>query len=167
MAISSGDLIVAMIVGLGASFFMDAWAWLLQRVFQIAAPNYCLVGRWLCYMPTGIFTHSNIIATPKKSAECVTGWLVHYLTGISYALLLVMATSGNWLAKPSLLPALLVGIGTVLIPYFIMQPAFGMGVAAAKTVKPMQARLKSLMAHTVFGVGMFVSALLLRYVSGG
>jgi len=40
-----------------------------------------------------------------------------------------------------------------------MQPSLGMGIAAAKTPNPTQARLKSLMAHTVFGVGLYVSAL--------
>jgi hypothetical protein len=56
------------------------------------------------------------------------------------------------------------GIGTVPIPYFIMQPALGLGIAAAKTPHPNQARLKSLVTHTVFGVGLYLSALPVSYV---
>ena len=41
----------------------------------------------------------------------------------------------------------------------IMQPALGLGIAAAKRPHPTQARLKSLMTHTVFGVGLYLSAL--------
>jgi hypothetical protein len=42
-----------------------------------------------------------------------------------------------------------------------MQPSFGLGIAAARTPKPNQARLRSLMSHTVFGVGLYASALAL------
>jgi hypothetical protein len=45
-----------------------------------------------------------------------------------------------------------------------MQPAFGLGVAASKTPNPNKARLKSLMTHTVFGVGLYVWAYLLSHV---
>jgi hypothetical protein len=71
----------------------------------------------------------------------------------------VAFTSGGWLARPTLLPALLYGIGTVVFPFFIMQPALGLGFAASRTPKPTQARLKSLATHTVFGVGLYVCAI--------
>jgi hypothetical protein len=45
-----------------------------------------------------------------------------------------------------------------------MQPSFGLGVAASKTPNPNRARLKSLMTHTVFGVGLYIWALLLGQV---
>lgn len=154
----------AVLVGLGATLVMDLWALLLQRACNIAPPNYCLVGRWVSYMPAGIFRHANIAKAPKKTAECITGWVVHYLVGVTYALILVVPYSGRWLEYPSLLPALLVGISTVLIPYFVMQPSFGLGMAAAKTPNPTQARLRSLMSHTVFGAGLYVSALALSQV---
>lgn len=154
----------AVLVGLGATLIMDIWALVLRRIFQIAPPNYCLVGRWFSYMPSGVFKHANIAAAPKKAVECTTGWIVHYLVGVTYALLLVIPNSGRWLENPSLLPALLVGISTVLIPYFIMQPSFGLGIAAARTPNPTQARLRSLMSHTVFGVGLYVSALTLSHM---
>jgi hypothetical protein len=76
----------------------------------------------------------------------------------------VVFTSGNWLAQPTVLPALLYGIATVVFPFFIMQPSLGLGIAAAKTPNPMQARLKSLATHFVFGVGLYVCALGVSYV---
>lgn len=66
---------------------------------------------------------------------------------------------GDWLARPTFLPALLYGIGTVCFPYFVMQPALGLGIAASRTARPAQARLKSLATHTMFGVGLYVCAL--------
>jgi len=81
-----------------------------------------------------------------------------------YALALVALVSGGWLAHPTLLPALLFGVGTVLVPFLLMQPAFGLGIAASRAPNPTQARLRSLMAHTAFGVGLYVSAVGLSYV---
>jgi DUF2938 family protein len=115
-------------------------------------------------MSLGTFRHANIAAAKKRPAECAIGWTAHYLIGIFFALMLVVLTSGRWLEQPSFLPALLMGIGTVPIPYFVMQPALGFGIAAAKTPHPTQARLKSLMTHTVFGVGLYLSALPVSYV---
>lgn len=147
----------AVLVGLGATLIMDLWALILRSTFHTALPNYCLVGRWLCHMPGGTFVHANIAAAPKKVSECAVGWIFHYLTGVSYALIFVILLPGNWLERPSLIPALLFGMVTVFIPYFIMQPSFGLGIAAAKTSNPTQARLKSLMSHTSFGIGLYLS----------
>lgn len=154
----------AVVLGVGAVLIMDIWNLFLQRAFKISSLNFCLVGRWLSHMLTGTFTHASIAAAQKRPVECAIGWTAHYLIGITFAVMLVLLTSGSWLESPSFLPALLVGIGTVPIPYFIVQPALGFGVAAAKTPNPTQARLKSVITHTVFGVGLYLSALPVSYV---
>jgi len=143
---------------------MDLWALLVKRVFSITLPNYCLVGRWFCHMPQGTFTHANIAYAAQKPFECAVGWISHYAIGAIYALMLVTLVSGTWLARPTLLPALLFGIGTVLVPFLIMHPSFGLGVAASRTPNPTQARLRSLMAHTTFGVGLYVCAVGVSHV---
>ena len=153
----------AVVVGLGATMFMDVWALFLKRTFSIPLANYCLVGRWLRHMPEGTFMHASIAAAPQKRSECTVGWIAHYAIGIAYALVLVAIVSGSWLARPTLLPAMLFGIGSVLVPYLVMQPSFGLGVAASRTPRPTQARLRSLMAHTAFGVGLYVCAVGVSY----
>jgi uncharacterized membrane protein YagU involved in acid resistance len=115
-------------------------------------------------MPGGTFRHANITAAPAKRLECPVGWIAHYTIGVVFALLFVVLTSGHWLARPTLPPALLYGIATVVFPFFIMQPSLGFGIAGSRTPKPAQARLKSLMTHTVFGVGLYVCALGVSYV---
>jgi len=137
---------------------MDAWALLLNRAFSIPSANYCLVGRWLRHMPEGTFVHANIATASEKRSECAVGWVAHYVIGIAYALFLVALVSSSWLARPTLLPAMLFGVGSVLVPYLIMQPSFGLGIAASRAPRPMQARLRSLMAHTIFGVGLYLCA---------
>jgi hypothetical protein len=81
---------------------------------------------------------------------------------VSFALIFVLLAPENWLARPTLLLPLAFGIATVTIPFFIMQPSFWLGVAASKTPSPGRARLKSLMTHAVFGIGLYVWAYLLN-----
>jgi cytochrome b561 len=154
----------AVVVGLAATLFMDVWALFLRRAFSIPSANYCLVGRWLRHMPQGTFTHASIAAAPQKRYECTVGWIAHYVIGAVYALVLVAFVSGSWLVRPTLLPAMLFGIGSVLAPYLIMQPSFGLGIAASRTPNPPQARMRSLMAHSVFGIGLYVCAVGVSFV---
>lgn len=125
------SLVRAILIGLGATLATDLWALFLKHTFKIAAPNYCLVGRWLRYMPDGTFRHANIVSTPRKSAECMVGWITHYMIGLTFAIAFVALVDNNWLRYPTLFPAILFGIVTVLMPFFIMQPAFGLGLAAS------------------------------------
>lgn len=156
------SLISAILMGLGATLTFDLWARFLKHAFKITPSNICLVGRWLRYMPEGTFTHSNMVSTPQKSAECTVGWIAHYLIGITFAIAFVALVGNNWLQHPTLIPAIVFGVLTVLAPFFIMQPSFGLGFAASKTSNPTQARLRSLMNHTAFGVGLYLFAVLVN-----
>ena len=164
MSVEPTYVLGAVAVGVGATLVMDLWNLFLKRAFSIPSLNYCLLGRWLRHMPGGTFRHASISAAPQKPFECTLGWIAHYTIGVVFAVVLVVLTSGDWLARPTLLLALLYGIGTVVFPFFIFQPSLGLGIAASRTPKPMQARLKSLATHTVFGVGLYLSALGVSYV---
>src|SRR5215210_1187061 len=163
MSIEARHILSAIVLGFGASLLMDLWNLFLRRGFSIPSLNYCLLGRWLRHMPEGTLRHANITAAAQKPFECTVGWIAHYSIGIVFALVFIVLTSGDWLARPTLLPALLYGIATVAFPFFIMQPSLGFGIAASRTPKPWQARLKSLATHTVFGLGLYVCALGMSY----
>src|SRR6266480_1296238 len=100
-------VLVAIAVGLGATIVMDLCAIFLKRAFDIPSPDYCFVGRWLRYMPEGIFRHSSIAAAPKKPAECTVGWIGHYAICVIFALALGLLTSPQWLQEPTVLPAMI------------------------------------------------------------
>ncbi|HEX2249098.1 MAG TPA: DUF2938 domain-containing protein [Gemmatimonadales bacterium] len=157
-------IIGAALVGIGATLLIDLWAVFLRRGFNITSLNYCLLGRWLLHMSGGTIAHQSIAAARQKRHECTLGWVAHYLIGTAFALLFVLLTTEDWLERPTLFPALIFGAATTLAPYLIMQPAFGLGVAASKTPNPNQARLKSLMTHTIFGLGLYLWALVVRPV---
>mgnify|MGYP003574968868 CR=1 FL=1 len=151
-------------MGLGATFTFDLWALFLKYAFKITPSNFCLVGRWLRYMPTGIYKHSNLASATPKSSECLLGWIAHYTIGITFAITFIAFVGSKWLQHPTLIPALTFGMVTVAAPFLIMQPAFGLGVAASKVSNPMQIRLRSLMNHIGFGFGLYLFGLLVSWL---
>jgi Protein of unknown function (DUF2938) len=158
---SAIHVVGAILIGLGATLAIDLWGLVLRRGFGIVSLNYCLLGRWLLHMPEGTLVHRSIAAARPKSYECPVGWSAHYLIGTVFGLTFVLIASAGWLERPTVLPALGFGVVTVAMPWLVMQPAFGLGIAASKAPKPAQARLKSLMTHTVFGLGLYGWAVLL------
>jgi hypothetical protein len=153
-----------LLIGIGATAVSDLWSIVRRRLFGAASPNYGLVGRWIAWLPRGRFFHEPISATPPVRGERVIGWMVHYLIGIAFAALLPAICGPEWIRQPTLLPALLVGVGTVAAPFFVMQPAMGAGIAASRTPRPAAARLQSLITHTIFGLGLYASGLLVSFV---
>lgn len=150
----------ALMIGVGATLVVDAWAAVLRRAFGIRSLDWSLAGRWLGHFPRGRFTHANIAAAAPVRGERLLGWCFHYATGIAFASALLVANGAAWARQPTLLPCLGLGLLTVLFPYFVMQPALGAGIAGSKTPNPAQARMRSLATHTVFGVGLYLAAVM-------
>ncbi len=157
-------IVAAIAIGIGATVLMDLWNLFLKRAFSIPSLNYCLLGRWLRHMPSGTLRHASIGGAQEKPFECTVGWIGHYTIGVAFAVVFVILASVSWLARPTFLPAVLYGIGTVVFPFFIMQPSLGFGIAGSRTPNPARARLKSLATHTVFGVGLYICALGVSYL---
>lgn len=149
----------AAMIGAGATALMDVWGVLRRKLFGVPVANYGLVGRWLAYLPRGRFFHDPIAATSPVRGEEAMGWIAHYLIGMAFAVLLLTMVGLDWVRQPRLVPALLIGVGTVVAPYFILQPAMGLGIAARRAPNPAMARLHSLVTHAVFGLGLYLTAL--------
>jgi hypothetical protein len=64
----------------------------------------------------------------------------------------------DWARSPSLVPALAIGLATVAAPFLVLQPALGAGTASSKAKNPTAARLRSVLTHTVYGLGLYASA---------
>lgn len=155
----STPLVQTTLVGLGATLLMDAWLALLRRL-GVQALDIALIGRWIGHMSQGRFKHRAIAQASPVPDERLLGWAAHYATGVAFAALLVGIAGVGWLRQPTPLPSIAMGVATVTLPYFVMQPAMGAGIAASNTARPMQNRLRSLANHIVFGLGLYLSALL-------
>ena len=151
------DIGQVVLIGAGATAVMDVWLEVRKRM-GVKALDFALVGRWIGSMPRGEFVHAAIAQARPVSGERALGWLTHYVVGIAYAGLLVAIAGPEWVRHPTWLPALAVGAATVVAPLFLMQPAMGAGFAASRTPSPLKSCLRSLLNHTVFGAGLYLTA---------
>lgn len=154
-----GYSVSALFIGIGATAFMDAVAVVRKRLFEVPAADYGLVGRWLAHLPRGRFRHDAIAKSPPVRGERLIGWTAHYAIGVAFASLLLAIWGLDWVCRPTIAPALIVGIGSVAAPFFLMQPGMGAGLAASRTPNPSAARFRSLATHTIFGLGLYVAGL--------
>ncbi len=158
------EITKVVVVGVGATAVMDAWSMLL-KVLGTPTLNYALVGRWAGHLCRGTLAHTSISKSAPVPGELPLGWAIHYAVGIVFAALLVGIQSVAWLHNPTWLPAVTVGMATVVFPLFVMQPAMGAGFAASRTPTPFKNCLRSLATHAVFGSGLYLSAALLKHMA--
>src|SRR5262245_20257752 len=131
------NLILIVLIGVGATMVMDAWLIFLKRR-GVPTLNFAFIGRWVGHLPRGTLHHSAIAHSSPIRGELALGWTMHYATGIAFAALLLAVEGTSWPRNPTLVPALVVGVLTVVIPLFFIQPAMGAGIASSKTPSPLK-----------------------------
>ncbi|MDO5980274.1 DUF2938 domain-containing protein [Flavivirga spongiicola] len=151
------------VIGIGATITMDIYAFVL-KLFGIKGLDYKFLGRWIGHMFNGKFNHNKIFDSAAIKYEQIIGQTAHYSIGIAFTFLLVILFGKKWLDNPSLFPALVIGLLTMVASFFIMQPAFGFGVAGSNLPDPNKARLMSLIIHCIYGIGLFVAALVVNRI---
>lgn len=157
-------LTTAIVIGTFGSASIDAWSLFLRRTFHIATLDYAMLGRWIGHFPSGQFTHRPIAASRPVRGERPLGWVAHYGIGVGFAVVLLAVWGSGWADSPTIVPPMIVGLVSVAAPWFIMQPAFGAGIAGSKTPNPAASRLRNLGTHAVFGFGLYLAAMALAWL---
>ncbi|QRI64904.1 DUF2938 domain-containing protein [Shinella sp. PSBB067] len=155
-------LVKGAVIGFGATVLMDAWAVLLWKMSVQPRPNWAPVGRWFWHLKDGTVFHDDIGRAEPYANEQALGWIGHYAVGIFYGVVLALVVGEGWFAAPTFLPAWIFGIVTVGAGWFLLQPGLGIGVAASRLPNANTVRMLNLVAHTVFALGLYGTALLLR-----
>jgi hypothetical protein len=161
MSSTADILLKATLVGVGGTIVLDLYALMMSRVLGVPAPKWAIVGRWFGNMARGQFVQVAMSEAAPVKGELAIGWIAHYAIGIGYGLLLVALWGKVWLERPTLLPPMILAWVLLVAPYFMMMPGMGMGIAGSRTPKPNVTRLKSVMGHSVFGLGMYATGRLL------
>ncbi len=157
-----GEWILRVIgTGVLATLVFDLWLLLLNR-WGVPTMNFALLGRWIAHMRHGRFVHERIAAAPSATFESVVGWVAHYAIGVLFAAIALAVLGQSWFEAPSFGGALIVGAASVAAPWFILQPAFGAGIASWNTPTPLRNSIRSLANHLVFGAGLYAGALAMR-----
>ena len=159
-------IIRSLVIGIGATALMDLWAVALHLVAGQPAPSWGMGGRWFAHVARGHVWHDDIGQAAPVANEAAIGWVGHYAVGVVYAAALLGLWGMGWAHQPTLAPALIVGIVTISAGWFLMSPGMGNGMAASRAANPWKARGMGLVAHVVFGLGLYLTAVLAEGVLG-
>ena len=151
----------SLVVGIGGTAAMDIWALFLKAAFAQTLPNWGMVGRLFAHVGRGTMFHDDIAKAAPVANESAIGWIAHYVIGIIYAGILIALAGQAWVASPTFMPALVVGLVTVGAGWFILQPGMGAGWAASLRPNPWKTRALNIAAHVVFAAGLYGTALLM------
>jgi hypothetical protein len=104
----------------------------------------------------GQLVHKNIVKAAPVKHETVVGAITHYLLGSSLALTYpaLYLVFGAPLPANHVLPGLLWGLATTLLPWIIFYPAYGwgfFGVGAPQGTRPV---LAPTVSHLSYGLGL-------------
>ncbi len=150
---------IGVLMGVAGTVAMDVWAVVLDRFAGVSRPNWGAVGRWVVEASRGRVFHESIGDVDEVPGEVRIGWAFHYLVGAIYGVVFVAIAGAGWLAAPTWGAVWIFSILTIGFGWFLLQPGLGLGWAASKTDDPWRARGLGLLAHTVFGLGMWGIAL--------
>jgi hypothetical protein len=150
------------LLGLGATILFDLWGLLLAQIPGQSRPNWANVGRWFWHLRQGRVFHDDIARAAPHRHELAMGWAGHYAIGILYGVIFVLIVGPGWIAEPRFLPAWIFGIVTIAGGWLLLHPGMGLGWAASRTANPAKVRAMGLVAHSVFALGLYGTALLIR-----
>ncbi len=100
--------------------------------------------------------HENINESKSLKHEKAVGWMFHYFTGIT--LVLTYPALYLWWADAvpnnNLLPGLIWGFVTALLPWLVLFPGFGWGPFGIRAPRNMRPILSLSIEHSIYGFGM-------------
>ena len=149
-------LFQGIISGLFATFIFDLFQSSLNYAYGIEKPKWNLLGRYFLGYKESKFIRKTLIDDEELDNELLWGYFFHYLIGIIYGIVFVIL---NFLLfdYPSILLAYIFGFSTVLGAWcFLMPFAYNLGFFASKSEGRTYLLVQNLIAHFVFGTGLFI-----------
>ena len=149
-------LLQGIISGLFATIIFDLYQLSINYAYGIEKPKWNLLGRYFLGYKEGKFIRETLIDDEELYNELFWGYFFHYLIGILYGIVFVIL---NFLLfdYPSILLAYIFGFSTVLGAWcFLMPFAYNLGFFASKSEERPNLLVQNLIAHFVFGTGLFV-----------
>ena len=148
-------------IGILATITMDVLSVTALKLGWIVFLPPRLTGRWLASVARGQFLHSDIGRVPPINHEIAIAVPMHYVVGITLALLYLLLISALGLSPRDLLTALAFALCTSLLPWLLMFPAMGYGWFGTHGPPGTRLFLSSLVTHCFYGVGLWISVLIL------
>ena len=154
-------LIYGLIVGIIATLIFDLFQISLSYAYNINKSKWNLIGRYFIgVIKNNKFFVDNIEEEEIIDNELLIGYLVHYAIGSIFGLFYV-SINLIFYSEPSLILALIIGIITVLGGWCIIMPyTYNIGFFASKKEEQFQILAQNLIAHFIFGIGLYIGFLI-------
>tara|TARA_B110000438_G_scaffold270958_1_gene288479 strand:+ start:816 stop:1292 length:477 start_codon:yes stop_codon:yes gene_type:complete len=143
--------------GIIATIFFDIFQISLSYAYNVKKSKWNLIGRYFFFLfKEKKYYQEDIESENFIKNELLIGYVVHYLIGSIFGIFYVALNIINY-DNPSFFLAIFVGIITVLGSWCIIMPfAFNIGFFALKKNNNKQLMMQNLIAHFIFGTGLFV-----------
>jgi len=119
-------------------------------------PN--LTGRWFAWVARARPFHADIARAGSFAHETAIAVPVHYVIGITLALIYLSLTASVGVVPGRLAPALAFGLSTNVFPWLLMFPAMGYGFFGAQGPEGTRLFVSSLINHACYGIGLWFGA---------
>jgi hypothetical protein len=149
------QLMLASAGGIVGTVAMDSIKYFGHKLRLIGGVRMDMLGRWALGMLKGKFIYQDIHEASGFAGEVPAGWAFHYLTGVLVAWgFPVFALSLGLSGSLSLFGgAVVFGLITSVLPWFMVYPAFGKGWFGSRAPKSAKPILTSVVSHTFYGAG--------------
>lgn len=148
-------------IGIAATVTMDVLTAGAYKLRWIAPLSPRLIGRWFAGVALGQPVHSDIGQASPISHEMAIAVPVHYATGVTLALVYLLASSALGLNPRTPVTALSFALCTNLLPWLLMFPAMGYGWFGAHGPAGTRLFLSSLVTHCFYGLGLWLGVSIL------
>ena len=149
-------LIYGLVAGIIATSLFDIYQIALYFSYGINKTRWDIVGRYFIGLKNNKYFREDLINDPSEKYELIYGYLIHYVIGIIYGFFYIIINT-IFYEEPSIFIALIFGFITILGGWCIMMPlAYNLGFFASKSDEKFQLIVQGLLAHFVFGTGLFI-----------
>ncbi len=144
--------------GLVGALFLDIASSGVQKLSGGSAAlidRWGMVGRWCLGMFDGRFVYKDISQASPLKNENSAGWFFHYLIGggVGFMYPIFYLAFNVPMPENHLISGLLFGLVTVILPWCIMFPAFGMGFFGIRASNNTGRLIKTTIIHISYGLG--------------
>jgi hypothetical protein len=148
-------LATAFVGGLVGTTAMDIAKYVGHAMRLIGGVRMDMLGRWALGMVGGRFVYDDIHEAVSYPNEVPVGWFFHYATGglVALAYPFLLPVLGMPPVADPVMSGMLFGLGTSILPWFIVYPAFGKGWFGNRAPKGARPVITSLVSHTFYGAG--------------